>query len=45
MPVKPIGEYPADWREIAAKVKQAAGWKCVRCGHVHDPKAGYCLTE
>ena len=44
MQAKQTGAYPDDWREIAMKVKQAAGWKCVRCGHVHDVKAGYCLT-
>lgn len=39
-----IGEYPPDWPEIARDVKDAAGWKCVRCGHHHDPEAGYILT-
>lgn len=38
------GEYPPDWPEIAKSVKDAAGWKCVRCGHPHDTKAGYMLT-
>lgn len=38
------GKYPANWEEIAREVKQAVGWKCVRCQHPHDPKAGYCLT-
>lgn len=38
------GVYPADWKEIAARVKNEAGWRCVRCGHEHDPKAGYTLT-
>lgn len=41
---KSISSYPADWKEIARQAKDAAGWKCVRCGHEHDPKAGYCLT-
>jgi hypothetical protein len=36
--------YPADWKEIAQAVKDAAGWQCVRCGHRHEPEAGYCLT-
>lgn len=26
------GDYPENWREIAAGVKEAAGWQCVRCG-------------
>jgi hypothetical protein len=24
--------YPANWREIALAVKEAAGWKCSECG-------------
>jgi 5-methylcytosine-specific restriction endonuclease McrA len=38
------GEYPANWPEIARKIKDEAGWKCVRCGHPHDIEAGYMLT-
>lgn len=38
------GAYPPDWKSIATAVKEAAGWRCVRCGHEHDPKAGYTLT-
>ena len=26
------GLYPANWEEIAAAKKAAAGWKCERCG-------------
>lgn len=37
------GEYPPNWKEIAKQVKDAAGWRCVRCDHPHDVKAGYCL--
>lgn len=37
-------QYPPDRPAIALKVKQDAGWKCVRCGHIHDPEVGYCLT-
>ena len=36
--------YPDNWPEIAQKVKDEAGWKCVRCEHPHDPENGYCLT-
>jgi 5-methylcytosine-specific restriction endonuclease McrA len=39
-----IGEYPSNWRQIAKQVKDEAGWRCVRCQHEHEPKAGYCLT-
>lgn len=38
------GEYPPDWPAIATFVKDVAGWCCVRCGHEHEPKAGYTLT-
>ena len=31
------GEYPADWPEIARAVKEAAEWRCERCGHCDDP--------
>ena len=37
-------EYPENWPEIALKVKEDAGWKCVRCGHPHDFKSGHVLT-
>jgi len=36
--------YPEDWREIANRIKKAAGWQCVRCGHPHDVATGYVLT-
>ena len=38
------GEYPADWGDIARRVKDAAAWRCIRCHHGHDPKAGRTLT-
>lgn len=40
----PGSSYPRNWPEIAQAVKDAAGWKCVRCGHEHDIPAGYMLT-
>lgn len=24
--------YPADWKEISRRVKDAAGWRCAACG-------------
>lgn len=30
--------YPDNWNEIAQACKGAAQWRCVRCGHRHDPK-------
>lgn len=44
MPRKSTSIYPPDWPEIARATKEAAGWRCVRCGHPHDPQAGYTLT-
>lgn len=41
---KSTGAYPPDWKTIAKAVKDKHGWKCIRCGHAHDPKAGYTLT-
>lgn len=37
-------DYPTDWDSLAKLVKDEADWKCVRCGHAHEPAAGYCLT-
>lgn len=44
MPRKSTGQYPVNWSEISRQVKEAAGWRCIRCNHPHDPKAGYTLT-
>lgn len=38
------GPYPENWHLIAYRVKDEAGWKCVRCEHKHDPANGYTLT-
>lgn len=38
------GTYPPNWKEIAAAVKEEAGWKCARCGRDHSPATGYTLT-
>jgi hypothetical protein len=29
------GLYPADWREVAARRKKAARWRCQECGAMH----------
>ncbi len=39
---KGIGIYSRNWAEIADAVKDAAGWKCVRCGSENIP--GHVLT-
>ena len=36
--------YPPDWPEIARRVKEEAGWACVRCSHTHEPASGHTLT-
>lgn len=36
--------YPANWQAISLAVKEEAGWCCIRCGHIHEPAAGYTLT-
>ena len=39
-----MNDYPADWPEIARRVKDAADWHCIRCGHRHEVDTGYVLT-
>jgi len=36
--------YPANWQEIARRIKDAAGWKCERCGAPHSVKLRRVLT-
>lgn len=31
-----LNQYPVIWPEVAKAVKNAAGWRCVRCGHPHE---------
>lgn len=44
MPRRSRSTYPENWQEIAERTKADANWRCVRCGHPHDPKHGYTLT-
>ena len=44
MPSPQRGKYPPTWKDIARSTKDAAGWRCVRCGHAHDPAGGHTLT-
>lgn len=44
MPRPSTGAYPREWADIAWRVKEAAGWRCVRCGHAHDTASGHVLT-
>lgn len=34
------GTYPSDWPAVARRVKDEAGWRCVRCSHPFDPETG-----
>jgi hypothetical protein len=38
------GEYPPNWPEISAQVKQEAGNRCERCKRLDDKASGYKLT-
>lgn len=31
-----MNTYPADWPQISYQTKEAAGWRCVRCGHPNE---------
>lgn len=31
-----ISDYPNEWPTVARAIKDAAGWRCVRCGHPHE---------
>lgn len=42
--MKGTGVYPENWPEIARAVKEKNDCHCERCGHPHDPAAGYALT-
>ena len=42
--MKGKGTYNADFRERALALKGKWQWCCERCGHRHDPEAGYALT-
>lgn len=44
MPRKSVNSYPPDWKAIATRIKDEAGWRCVRCKHWHDPTTGHTLT-
>ena len=39
-----MSEYPADWAEIARRIKDAAKWECEDCHHPHDVETGHVLT-
>lgn len=37
-------QYPANWKEIAGKIKKKYNYCCERCGHKHNPQTGHVLT-
>ena len=42
--IRPRGEYPPDWPALAKAVKDAAGWRCIRCEHPHEVSTAHVLT-
>ena len=38
------GVYPPNWKQIAFDVKEAGGWRCIRCNHDDDLESGHVLT-
>lgn len=44
MPRRSANPYPPEWPAVAAAVKAAAGYTCVRCHAPHDPASGHTLT-
>jgi hypothetical protein len=39
-----MSEYPKNWKTIAKRIKEAAGWKCERCHHANTVEGAYVLT-
>ena len=44
MEMNTTNDYPDEWPDIANRIKNAAEWKCERCGHKHDFVTGHVLT-
>lgn len=42
--IVPTGAYPEDWPTIAAAVKDAAKWRCIRCDKPHQREGWFILT-
>jgi hypothetical protein len=38
------GDYDEQWSGIAREIKRKCGWRCVRCGHIHERETGHVLT-
>ena len=39
-----MNDYPANWNEIAERIKAKAGGRCERCKHPNDLPSGHVLT-
>ena len=39
-----MSHYPSDWKAIAKRIKDNAGWRCERCKAPHAVKDAYVLT-
>jgi hypothetical protein len=37
-PLEFAGRYPREWAQVAVEVKEAAGWRCIRCQHPDSPQ-------
>jgi hypothetical protein len=44
MRLRTYGEYPSNWIDIANEIKNAAGWRCIRCKSPNDRDTGHVLT-
>lgn len=36
--------YPTNWKDIAKRIKDNAGWKCERCNEAHRVEGAFVLT-
>jgi hypothetical protein len=39
-----MNTYPPNWKEIATRIKTAAGWRCERCAEPHRLEGNWILT-
>lgn len=42
--IQPKNDYAPDWKAVATKVKDDAGWCCIRCKHSHSREGWRILT-
>lgn len=39
-----MNKYPPNWKEIATRIKDKAGWRCERCNEQNNIEGGFVLT-